>query len=621
MELRQYLDIVRRHKWLIIQATIVVAVAAYLFSDLKTPAYQATARVLLRPNDSAEQLYPGYQVEMFNDPDRYVSSQIDIIQSEAVAQLAAKSLPGGGNPDALLGEVGASQGGMTDVVDVTGYSIDPVRARDVANAFAKAYIENRRLYAVAGLQKAVDELNAKLAALEKQIADYDTQIGDGGLSPNATTAAARPEGSGIAAPTAPASTTQGPTGNGLDNGAQPTSNEALKAARYAAATQYQSLFFRKQELEVDISLKRGEAELIAEAKTPTVPVSPKPRRAAILGAFVGFLLGVGLSFLREQLDDRIRSREDAERATGLPVLVDLPRIEGATVTGLPQAIAWPHGPLAEAARSLRTSLTFLGVDKPIRRILVTSPGPGDGKSTVAANLAAVYAQAGQTTILISGDLRKPTLEQIFDVDRGAKGLSEELVSLAKPKIEQLPWTGNGSQHQAKPTVTDLDKIGASLMPVGFEDLYLLPAGPTPPNPAELLASRRMRDLLQELDRFADIIIVDTPPLLAVTDAAALAPQMDAVVLVAALGETHRGAAKRAQELIANADVTYFTLVLNKVDPDTDGYYRYYDYYGDTQDKPSKRRFLQSRKGAHSATKPKRRQSRRSRKRDMAKVGS
>jgi succinoglycan biosynthesis transport protein ExoP len=574
VELRQYLDILRRHKWLIAQATIIVAVAAYVFSDLKTPMYQTSAEIMLRPNDAAEQLYPGYNVEVFNDPDRYVSSQIDIIQSEAVARLAAKNLSGGQrDPNALLGEVSASQGGITDVVDVTGYSVDPVRARDVANSFAKAYIENRRLYAVAGLQKAVDELGTKLTGLQQQISQYDRAIGDGGIDPSATASVTAPSGPGASAPSNP---TAGPTGTGLDTGAQPTSQEGLKAARYAAATQYQSLFFRKQELEVNMSLKRGEAELIAEATTPGGPYSPRPKRDAILGAFVGFLLGIGLSFLREQLDDRIHSREDVERATGLPVLVDLPRVDGESVDGLPDAIAVPHGPMAESIRSLRTSLTFLGIDKAIRRILITSPGPGDGKSTVAANLAAVYAQAGQTTVLISGDLRRPTLERIFNVERGSSGLSQELVSLAKPKVTRKTKSNGDAAAAAE---TELDKVGASLVPVGPDDMYLLPAGPTPPNPAELLGSSRMKELLEELDRYADVIIVDTPPLLAVTDAAALAPQMDAVILVTSLNETHRGAAKRAQELIANADVSFFTVVLNKVDPASDGYYRYYDYYG------------------------------------------
>ena len=234
MELRQYLDILKRRKWMIIQATVVVALSAYLFASMKTPMYESSARLLLKPNDAAEQLYPGYSVEVFSDPDRYVSGQLDIMQSEAVAEQAADLLPGNPDPAALLAEMSASQGGFTDVVDITGHSIDPVRARDVANAFARAYIENRRLYSVAGLQKAVDELDQRLIELEASIADYDRRIGDGGIAVGATVAPAQPEGAGFDSPTRP--DIPAPTGTGLDNGAQPTNDEALKAARYAAAT-------------------------------------------------------------------------------------------------------------------------------------------------------------------------------------------------------------------------------------------------------------------------------------------------------------------------------------------------------------------------------------------------
>lgn len=595
MELRQYLDILKRRKWMIVQATVIVAVAAYLFASMKTPMYQSSARILLRPNDAAEQLYPGYSVEVFSDPDRYVSGQLDIIQSEAVARLAAEELPGNTDPQALLAEVSAGQGGLTDVVDITGHSIDPVRARDVANAFARGYIENRRQYAVAGLQKAIDEIDAKLVELEQTIADYDARIGDGGL-PVGTTATATPpgpEGSGIEPPEAPE--LEGPTGTGLDSGAVPTNDQALKAGRYAAATQYQSLFFRRQELAVDISLKRGNAELIAEAKTPGTPVSPKPMRDGTLGAFVGLLLGVGFAFLREQLDDRIRSRDDAEQSTGLPVLAELPQSEQAAITGIPAAIASPQGLLAESVRSLRTSLAFLGVDKPIKRVLVTSPGPGDGKSTVAANLAAVYAQAGQTTVLISGDMRRPTVERIFGVEPGARGLSEVLAGVEAPRPSTTNGATNGTNGHGHGhggpfhPVRSTSEEGRALISLDEDgNLFLLAAGRTPPNPSELLASDRMAELLDKLDRFADVIIIDTPPLLAVTDAAAVASKVDAVLLVTALGETHRGAARRAQQLILGSSADFFGLVLNKVDASSDGYYGYYGYYGtEPEQQPSR----------------------------------
>jgi len=156
VELRQYLEILKRHKWLIVQATVLVAVAAFVFSDLKTPMYESTAQLLLRPNDAAEQLNPTRSVDVSNDPDRYVTGQLNIIQSEDVAKLAAKSMRAPDNdPVVLLREVSAAQGGTSDVVNIKGHSTDPIAARNIANAFAKAYIEDRRQYEVAGRLKVV----------------------------------------------------------------------------------------------------------------------------------------------------------------------------------------------------------------------------------------------------------------------------------------------------------------------------------------------------------------------------------------------------------------------------------------------------------------------------------
>jgi polysaccharide biosynthesis transport protein len=578
VELRHYLDIVKRHKWLIVGAALTVALLAGILASLQTPMYRSSARILLRPNDASEQLYPGYAASVYSDPDRYAAGQIDIIHSEAVAKEAAKSLDNA-DPESLLGEVSAAQDGTSDILSITGYSIDPTRARDVANAFAKAYIENRRQFAVASLQKASEEIEAKLAELERNIAEYDARIGDGGLQSGAGSQLEKPAGSGVAAPNNPSASDQ-PAGTGLNRGAQPTSDEALKAARYAAATQYQSLFFKLQEVKVDMSLKRGEAELVAEAKTPFSPYSPKPMRSAVLGGFVGLLLGLGIAFLREQLDDRIRSREDAERANGLPVLVEIPNDDQAGKQPDRLAVASdPRGHLAESVRSLRTNLDFIGVDQPIKRIVVTSPGPGDGKSMVAANLAAMYAQAGYKTILVSSDLRRPRLEAMFGIERRMPGLPEVITQTGP-----VPANGNGNGNGAD------SKRSArwALLATDIPGLFVLPAGTPPPNPAELLGSRRMDEVLEDLSDAADMVILDTPPLLAVTDAAVVAPKVDAVLIVNALNETRRGAAQRARETIENSGVRITGLVLNKVDPTSGSYYGYYGYYGETEERPKRR---------------------------------
>lgn len=592
MELRHYLDIVKRQKWLIIEAVVIVAVVAGLLSSLKTPVYSSSARVLLRPNDPSEQLYPGYNVSLYNDPDRYVSAQMDIITSPAVAREAAREIGGGATADAVLAEVGVSQAGTSDILEISGTSVDPQRTTKVANAFAHAYIENRRQFAIASLQRAYDDIDKRLQDLQAKIADYDRQIGDGGLAPDGT--ASTPNVSGPQTPNVAAPAMSGPTGTGLDDGEVPTSSNTLKAARYAAATQYQSLYFRQQELLVDMNLKRGEAELISEARIPTTPVSPTPKRDGMLGAFLGLLLGLGVAFLREQVDDRIRDREELEAETGLPVLAELP--VDAIAERNPDKIAvleQPHGGLAEAVRGLRTSIHFLGIEEPVHRLVVTSPGPGDGKSLVAANLGVAYAQAGYSTILVSSDLRRPRLDTMFGAGT-SKGLTGVLAELTAPPLPRPHTNGNGRGKTNKTNTDVLDRLAVrelvevSLEATGVENLYLLPAGVTPPNPAELLGSRRMDDLLAELSSIADVVILDTPPLLAVTDAAVVAAKADGLVLVAALHETRRGGLRRVKATLDGTPARVLGTVLNKVEASSSyyGYSGYYGYYG--QEPPAKR---------------------------------
>jgi Mrp family chromosome partitioning ATPase len=257
----------------------------------------------------------------------------------------------------------------------------------------------------------------------------------------------------------------------------------------------------------------------------------------------------------------------------------------------------PLGAVAEAVRSLRTSLQFLGVDTPVRRLVVTSPGPEAGKSMLAANLATAYAQAGYVTVLVSGDLRRPRVEDIFDVPKG-RGFTDLIAELSgdiRPSTMGAGVDGNGHAGagagtgavggavrsvapgaHVSPDRRDA-KIAEFLVPTTVSNLFLLPCGSRPPNPAELLASRRTDEVLAALGDSVDVVIIDAPPLLAVTDPAVLASKADGVVLVAALNETHRVAAQRARDALSIPAVRVLGLVLNKVDRSSGGYY---DYYGE-----------------------------------------
>jgi succinoglycan biosynthesis transport protein ExoP len=572
LELRHYVDILRRHKWFIVEAVIAVGLIAAIVSSLRTPSYKATARVLLRPNDPTEQLNPDNANQSAAiDPNRYVAGQEKIVASEGVAREAAKSLPGL-SVEEVDRKISVAQDGQSNVLLISATDQEPAQARDIANAAAKGYIENRRQAAVAGLEQAAKDLEARLAPLQSTIADLDARIGEGSTVPGATSQPATPTPPGsTAAPTRPA----GQVNPGAGLGGQATTAEALKAARYAAAVQYETLFARQQELLVNISLKRGEAELIEEARVPTEAVSPHPTRDAMLGVFVGLIFGVGVSFLREQLNDRLRSPDEVEQLSGLPMLARLPLDdETAKGTGGVAVIERPNSPLAEAVRSLRTSIQYLGVDQPIKVIVVTSSVPGEGKSLVSANLATMFAQADYRTLLVSADLRRSSIDDLFGDHASSPGLTGVIApATGRPARSN----GNGRSDTA---AVEANASAAAVVKTPVNNLLLLPSGPTPPNPAELLGSRRMTTLLAEWAVSADIVVLDTPPLLAVTDAAVLAARSDGVILVAAVNETKREALKQSVAILEGTGARLLGVVANKVFRSGQDSYYYGGYYGD-----------------------------------------
>lgn len=600
LELRQYFDILKRHKWFIIEAIVAAGLVAGILSSLRTPVYKATARVLLTPNDPNQQLNPtSGSGAAAGDPDRYVAGQITIAQSDAVATEAAKSLPSL-TASKIEAAVSVSQSGQSNILAISANDTDARQARDVADAVAKGYIENRRQAAVSGLQGAADDIQSKLGPLQTQIAQYDAQIGDGSTVAGSTSTLVSPiNPSATLAPSQPASQVPPPTTTGL--GGAPSTQEALKAARYAAAVQYETLYSRQQELLVDISLKRGDAELIADAKTPTSSISPRPKRDATLGAVVGLLLGIGISLVREQLNDRVRSALEVERLSGLPVLAQLPYDEDAARDRRAGLAVVNRGAsaLSEAVRALRTSIQFLGVDQPAKVIVVTSAGPGEGKSLVAANLAAAFAQADYRTLLISADLRRSSIDSMFGELLPSVGLTGVLAPLSVHGKSQ-PVNGQGNGHAAG------DLTGSSIQALretSVPGLLLLPSGPTPPNPAELLASKRMTLVLQGYSGQSDIIIIDSPPLLPVTDAAVLSAKCDGVLLVAALNEVRRDAISRARAILDGAGVRILGVVINKVPSSRNEGYYYAGYYGHSAEENTKSTSRRRIRGSTSAEGP------------------
>lgn len=224
----------------------------------------------------------------------------------------------------------------------------------------------------------------------------------------------------------------------------------------------------------------------------------------------------------------------------------------------------PKSPISEAFRTLRTNIKFSSLDKPIKTLLITSPIPEAGKSSISINLALTMAQDKYKVILVDADLRKPAIHRIFQQDNET-GLTNILVE--DKKIKEVMRKMN-----------DVDP-----------NLYFIPSGPIPPNPSELLGSNKMKELLKELQEQADFVIFDSPPVIAVTDALVLAAQVDGVVIILNFGEVPREAAKQTKELLEKVKANILGVVLNKIDMEKEGqYYPYsYYYYGDEKKKRKK----------------------------------
>jgi len=331
---------------------------------------------------------------------------------------------------------------------------------------------------------------------------------------------------------------------------------------------YETLLQRLKDATLSASLQVTNVHVIDPATPPSTPISPNRPRNLAAGLMIGLILGVTLAFVQEALDSSVRTTEEAERIVNAPALAVIPvetdgyrrkRIAGGPSLG---AAAGPNGvglavlkrpssPMAESFRSLRTSVLLSTAPRPPQTLLVTSAQMGEGKTSTATNLAMSFAQRQGPVLIIDADMRRPAVAKTLGV-ANERGLSSFLTG-AHSLDEVL------IQYERTP------------------NLWILPAGPRPPDPAELLSSHMMDATLKDLQKRFTQIVIDSPPLLLVTDAVILSATVDGVILVVASGTTARGALARAHRILENAGSRVLGMVLNKVDMRFDTYYG--SYYG------------------------------------------
>ncbi|MBN1629045.1 MAG: AAA family ATPase [Thermoleophilia bacterium] len=517
--LEDYLRIAWERAWIIILAILVVVGIALYVSLTTTPMYSSAASLVYQKNDM-DTVVSGYGLYNYDyDRDRTIATAVAAIGSSQTLAEAVKAQLASPDPaDKYLGMVSAGATEGSDVVSVQAVSTDPREAAVVANAYADQFIIFRQNADRATVAAARDVVKQQLDAL---------------------------------------------TADELEGG-------------------YGLLLQDKYEtLRILESMQDGRFSLLRRASVPNDPYTPQTTRNAVLALVVGLVLGAGIAILIEYLDKRVKDEKTLERVTGLPVLASVPAVGGKwresregqrsnSVVGFEGSSSI----LLESFRTLRSSLQYFDVNGTLSTIIVTSGLPREGKSVTTVNLAVSLALSGHRVVILEADLRRPMMHQYLSLDNQA-GLSSVLAGKASiAKASQLVQMD--VLVPAKERMEQGEGGSLSLR----KNLYCLPSGPLPPNPAELLGSARMGQIIHELKRTCDYLLIDTPPILPVSDALLIAPHADAVLLAARLHASTRGELEEVRSLLDRAGVRAIGVVAGGVKKKHSYYKRGYGYgYG------------------------------------------
>lgn len=481
MEIRNYLTVLWRRKWLIVLTMLTCVLVAAVGTYFTTPMYEAsvTLWVPTAREGSSETIY--YDV---NYADRLMNTYVKIatsgpLEGELAQRLGITALP------TIKVEISPN----TELMRIAVRDADPALAAKAANTLAELLIAKVKEADTVSGKSAEDLLGAQLAQIESELAqaqnDYQTTVAQ----------------------------------NPQDAEKIAAASEALRVKQNT----YGSLLLMYERTRASQKLSTRTIAVIEPAVVPLDPVSPSKLLNLALGMMVGLLGGVGVAFVAENFDTRLHSVEQIEQASRLPVLGNIPKFPTKPEGGALSAFS----PAGEAFRLVRTSLMQSGGDALPRTILITSAEPREGKSTLGAHLADTIAQAGYRTLIMDCDLRIPTLHKVFDLknDRGVSSVLDGMCT-------------------AEEATQTTKSAGAAV----------LTSGPLPPNPAELLGSPEMGRLLAEVASKYDVVLLDSPAMLAVTDAVILAAKVDGVILVVARGQARLRTVQRARELLSKAKV-------------------------------------------------------------------
>jgi non-specific protein-tyrosine kinase len=491
MTLRDYGSVVKRRKWLVIVPVILTTVVAVAMSLAQESRYASEADVLVKEPPSATAV---------GAPERPMQERVlqNELRRAQGTEMQSQVRDVVGSEPVISVRLAASED--TDVFIFRAESADPELAAEAANVYAQVYIDGRREALTQDLLTRADVVQERLDRIETDLdaADDDERV------------------------------------------------DLL-----SQKTQYE---FELEALLTSVSLaEQSGASVIDAAQVPGAPFEPNTMRTAMLALVVGLLIGLGAAFLVDYLDNSLRDEDDLAKSTRLPVLAVIPKLKDWKPTDVHVITReQPSSPPAEAYRSLRTAVQFLGVEREIAVIQVTSPRAGEGKTTTSTNLAVACARAGQRVALVDCDLRRPRVHAFFGLPND-KGFTTAMVGATFSEVAQ--------------------KVD------GEPNLAVIASGPMPPDPSELLAGRTASAFINQLRNEVDLVIIDSPPVLVVADPLVISRMADGVILVASAKQTDRREVVTAAEQLAQIDAPVIGTVLNSYDIDSGSSYDYRYSYG------------------------------------------
>jgi non-specific protein-tyrosine kinase len=538
----EYVNLLWRWTWLLVIIAVVAGVCAYYISQRQTPIYESSTLVLV---SGAE----GSQLDSYSS----------VILGQQLTSTYSLTMVTGPMVKAVSDKLGypVSAGSITvnaisntNLIHVTVTNTEPQRAADIANTLVNVFAAqlqsdqtSRYADSKANLETEIASINAQIDANNTTLATLLQEEKEAEAASNTNGSSANQNQSVKVTPTA--------TGTNISSLLTQITQIQTNLAQYQQSSAYLNQSYES----IRLAEAQSSSSIIQEdpAVANKSPIQPQPVRSALLSAIVGLLLGAGIIFLIEFLDDTIRDPQEITRKWGVPILGLIAHYSSAQNPII--ASNQPRSPVSESYRSLRTNLQFAGVETPLHTLLVTSASPEDGKTSVVTNLATVLAQNDRNVVVIDGDLRRPRIHKVFQLSNHI-GLTDYFLHTQ-------------------------DKLNGVIKKTNIKGLSVITSGGLPPNPSELLNSEKMFEAVHILAAQFNMVLIDTPPLLAVTDALVLSPRVDGVILVIDPNKTKRAAVRHAIEQLRQVKANLIGIVLNNIRVKRSQYYYYQRgyYYG------------------------------------------